>query len=134
MMVTLQKEITDNNFKVFRWIVQAVLADVDQVKFAFITRNNMKEVKKGHQVVATTGIKTQSMLQQFNMSMDHLWKVLRHVVNTIEESNLKSKGEGEEMAANEYVIIKDNNKGAVKLYKKDIQDEEEGEQEQEEGQ
>lgn len=59
MISCLNKEITDNSFKVSRWLVQALLADTDLVKFAFISRKNMNDNKR-HTVMGTHTVQTQA--------------------------------------------------------------------------
>jgi translation initiation factor 3 subunit D len=48
----LNKEVTDNSFKVSRWLIQSMLADVDFIKFAFISRKDVADNKK-HVLIAT---------------------------------------------------------------------------------
>jgi translation initiation factor 3 subunit D len=52
VITCLNKEISDNSFKVSRWVVQALLAEVDLMKFAFVSRREMNDNKK-HVVLAT---------------------------------------------------------------------------------
>lgn len=59
VITCLNKEISDNSFKVSRWVVQALLADVDLMKFAFVSRREMNDNKK-HVVLATHTVQTQS--------------------------------------------------------------------------
>lgn len=48
----LNKEVTDNSFKVSRWLIQSLLAEVDLIKFAFISRKDVSDNKK-HVLIAT---------------------------------------------------------------------------------
>jgi len=48
----LNKEVTDNSFKVSRWLIQSMLADVDFIKFGFISRKDVTDNKK-HVLIAT---------------------------------------------------------------------------------
>ena len=48
----MNTEIKNNSYKVSRWLCQSILADVDLMKFAFISRKNMEDNKK--HVVLTT--------------------------------------------------------------------------------
>ena len=48
----LTREITDNSFKTSRWLMQALLAEVDLVKFAFVSRKDMNDNKR-HLVMST---------------------------------------------------------------------------------
>ena len=80
MITCLNKEISDNSFKVSRWVVQALLADVDLMKFAFVSRREMNDNKK-HVVLATHTVQTQSWAKQMNISMERLWPILKFLVN-----------------------------------------------------
>ena len=46
LITCLNKEMSDNSFKSFRWLLESLLSDVDQVKFAFVSRKHMNENKK----------------------------------------------------------------------------------------
>lgn len=59
LITCLNREIHNNSFKSSRWLIQAMLADVDYIKFAFVTRKDMPDATK-HQVVATHTIRTKS--------------------------------------------------------------------------
>ena len=59
LITCLNKEIHNNSFKASRWLIQAMLADVDHIKFAFVSRKNMSDATK-HQVMATHTIRTKS--------------------------------------------------------------------------
>lgn len=48
IMKILNQEIAVNNFKSSRWITQCLLADVDYINFALVTRKNMDDPTKGH--------------------------------------------------------------------------------------
>lgn len=48
----LNREIANNSFKITRWLVQSLLADVEFIKFAFISRKDTGKNDK-HQVLAT---------------------------------------------------------------------------------
>lgn len=53
----INKELEDNAFKVSRWIVQSLLADVEFMKLAFVTRDNVNDNKK-HIILATERLNT----------------------------------------------------------------------------
>lgn len=55
----LTREITDNSFKVTRWLMQSILAEVDLVKFAFVSRKDANDNKK-HMVLSTHFVQTAS--------------------------------------------------------------------------
>jgi hypothetical protein len=109
-----------------------MLADVDHIKFAFITRKDMPDNTK-HQVVATHTIRTKNWAQQLNLNLDEMWKNLKHVVDVVETESAKSR-EGAEVDAeedeehSEYILLKDFNKLVLRLFKKDLQDEDDEEE------
>ena len=136
------KEITDNSFKVSRWLIQALLADTDLVKFAFISRDNMSDNKR-HVVMGTHTVQTQNWAQQMNVSMDRMWNILKFIANEIldasktfnekkelakinnaADKNLDPKtGDDEEDEEDgdetEFILLKDFNAMQIKLYIKD---------------
>lgn len=48
----LTKDVQDNSCKISRWVVQSILADVDQIKFAFVTRKTPSDNTK-HVILGT---------------------------------------------------------------------------------
>lgn len=53
----LNKEVEDNSFKTSRWFVQSLLADAEQMKLAFVTRDKNTDPAK-HTVLATHTLMT----------------------------------------------------------------------------
>ena len=120
----LNKFITNNSFKVSRWLIQSILANVDLIKFAFVTRKNMENATQ-HQVLATHTVRANIWFKQLNMQMDQMWNKIKYLVDSIEED----QEDPEESA--EYIMLKDFNKLAFRLYKKDDEEEADEEEEQE---
>jgi len=136
---TLSTEIADNSFKVSRWVVQSMLSNVEKIKFAFISRKENNNNKK-HVVVKTHTLNTEQWAKQMNMSLDNMWNIIKHVCESVEgskklkeemeresgrkpkqvdEADKKKDDEEEDEADGEYVLIKDFNKSAIQMYKKD---------------
>ena len=118
----INKEIQNNSFKVSRWLIQSMLAQVDVMKFAFVSRKAMDDNKK-HVVLATHTVQTTSWAKQLNLQMNEMWSKLRYVVDLIEKDDPASQ-------ANEYIMLKDFNKLAFRLYKKDLEEDDEDEDEE----
>ena len=59
MAQCLTKEVQDNSNKISRWVVESLLAGVEQIKFAFVTRKTPKDNTK-HVILGTYGIETKS--------------------------------------------------------------------------
>ena len=54
-----------------------------------------------------------------NISMERLWPILKFLVNQIEEASGQQNQSEEESSEHEYIIIKDFNTMALRLYKKE---------------
>ena len=74
---------------------------------------------KKHVVLATHTVQTQSWAKQMNISMERLWPILKFLVNQIEEASGHQNQSEEESSEHEYIIIKDFNTMALRLYKKE---------------
>lgn len=134
IIAVLNKEISDNSAKVSRWIAQALLAEADLVKFAFVSRRDIDDPRR-HVVVGTHTVQTQSWASQMNITMDRMWGVIKYVLEEIDEATAeaeakreaaakadgKTKDEDEEDEGNEYefILLKDFNQMAIRLYCKD---------------
>ena len=127
-MPCLNHEVTNNSFRVSRYLVQSILADVDFIKFAFVSRKDMGS-NANHVVVATHTVKTLAWAKQSNMSMDRMWCIIKRIVEEVEEAKVEGQ---EEDSMGEFILLKDFNKVEFRLYKKDDADDEEAEEEQEE--
>jgi hypothetical protein len=90
IVTCLNKEIANNSFKASRWLIQAMLADVDHIKFAFISRKDMSFADK-HFILATHTVKTQHWAKQLNLNLDEMWKNVKHIVTVVERESAKSK-------------------------------------------
>lgn len=60
---------------------------------------------------------TKQWANQINMSLDNMWSIIRYIVESIETHQKES--EEEEAPLTEYVLLKEQQKMTVKLYKKD---------------
>lgn len=59
MAQCLTREVQENSCKITRWIVESLLAGVEQIKFAFFSRKSPKDSTK-HVLLGTYGIETRS--------------------------------------------------------------------------
>jgi translation initiation factor 3 subunit D len=75
MAQCLTKEVQDNSCKISRWVVQSLLAGVEQIKFAFVSRKNPKDAQQ-HVILGTYGIDTKSFCNQINLNMQNCWAIL----------------------------------------------------------
>lgn len=121
MAQCLTKEVQDNSCKVSRWVVQSLLAGVENIKFAFVSRRNQKDPNK-HVILGTYGIDTRSFCNQINMSMSQAWAILQQIVDCVY---------GYEEQTGEYIFMKDPNKAMMRLFKVTAEEVDEDEPEEE---
>jgi len=100
----LANELKNNACKLAKWTVQAILAGVDNLKFGYVTRFNVKDATR-HVVLGTQQFKPVEFAQQINLSMDNAWGVVRCVLDLIMQQK-----------DGKYLIVKDPNKPMLRLY------------------
>merc|ERR1712088_1221770 len=100
----LANELKNNACKLAKWTVQAILAGVDNLKFGYITRYNVKDSSR-HIILGTQQFKPIEFGQQINLSMDNAWGIVRCVIDIV----MKQKD-------GKYLIVKDPNKPMIRLY------------------
>lgn len=151
IITCLNQEITNNSFKFTKWLVQSLLAEVDFMKIAFVSRKDQSANNK-HVVLGTHTVQTKSWAKQLNLDMSSLWSNIRHIVHIVdyessgravpkvdgealdeavaeeEKKRLEAGIELEQRPYHEYILLKDSNKLAFRLYKKELEDEDEGEE------
>ena len=115
MAQCLTKEVQDNSCKISRWVVQSLLAGVDNIKFAFVSRSQAGNANK-HVIIGTYGIDTRSFCNQINLSMQQCWAILQETVDVI-------YGYGEQ--SGEYIFMKDPNKAITRLFKMTAEEDDE---------
>ena len=142
----MNREITNNTFKITRWLVQSLLAGVQYIKFAFVGRKD-PGLNSKHVVLATHTVKTEDWANQNNLKMDNLWSNISHLISIIDyessgravpkvdgealdesvaEEEKRRMEEGtmpEPRSIHEYILLKDFNKLVFRLYKKELEDE-----------
>lgn len=121
MAQCLTKEVQDNSCKMSRWVVESLLAGVEQIKFAFFTRKSNKDNTR-HVLLGTYGIETRSFSNQINLNMPNCWAILRDVIDSIYRYNEQT---------GEYIFMKDPNKALMRLFKVTAEDDEDEEPEDE---
>merc|ERR1712071_447247 len=101
----LATEIKNNSFKVSRWIIQAMLAGIDTVKLAFVTREKVTD-NSSHLMVNMESITPEELATQAGLNIDNCWGVFRSIINA-----LKDRPEGQ------YYIIRNPNEKELNLYR-----------------
>jgi len=100
----LANELKNNACKLAKWTVQAILAGVENIKFGYVTRFNVKDNGK-HVILGTQQFKPVEFAQQINLSMDNAWGVVRCILDLIMQQK-----------DGKYLIVKDPNKQLLRLY------------------
>jgi len=100
----LANELKNNACKLAKWTVQSILAGADNLKFGYVTRYNVKDSSR-HVILGTQQFKPIEFGQQINLNMDNAWGVVRCILDLI-----MAQKDGK------YLIVKDPNKGILRLY------------------
>jgi translation initiation factor 3 subunit D len=94
----LASEIKNNGCKLAKWTVSSILSGVDQIKFGFVTRVNMRATDK-HIILGMQQFKPYEFASQIALNMDNSWGVVRCIIDFI----MKHED-------GKYLIMKDPNK------------------------
>lgn len=117
----LTKEVQDNSSKINRWVVQSLLAGVDQIKFAFVARKTPKD-PSSHVILGTYGIDTRSFCNQINLNMQNCWAILQEVIDIVY---------GQPEPTGEFIFMKDPTKAIMRLFRVTEEEDDEDEPEDE---
>lgn len=95
------------------------------MKFAFVSRKNFND-NKSHVIVGTHAVRTLAWAKQLNMKLDKMWCIIKRICEEVEcSTNTDQPANAEEDTAGEYILLKDFNKLELRLYKKNMEDDEE---------
>lgn len=94
LITCLNKEMSDNSFKSFRWLLESLLSDADLVKFAFVSRKHMNENKK-HVLLGTHTVQTKAWAKQMNVSLDRMWCIIKFIANEILDATQEAQAKRE---------------------------------------
>jgi|AntRauTorckE5430_2_1112549.scaffolds.fasta_scaffold09797_2 translation initiation factor 3 subunit D len=97
-------ELKNNAFKIAKWTAQSILADADQMKIGFVSRNVPKNAME-HQILATQFYRPKDFAQQITLSEGNMWGIMRMFIGLFQD-----QPEGK------YVIMRDPNKALLKIY------------------
>lgn len=120
-------EMKNNSCKLARWTLQAYMAGSDYLKFGYVSRVNVKD-SANHVIMSTYKYKPIEFASQMNLNMDNAFGVLRAIIDLCMRQ-----------PAGKYLLLKDPNKGVVRLYslpqnsfESDTEEEEQGEEDEDE--
>jgi translation initiation factor 3 subunit D len=118
----LATELKNNSCKIAKWTAQALLSGAAQMKLGYVSRSAPTNPYE-HAVLATQYFKPKDLASQINLSINNIWGIIKMLTEL-----LLKKPDGK------YVLLKDPNKGIMRLYAIPIDSfEEEEEEEEEEG-
>jgi len=100
----LAAEIKNNGCKLAKWTVCSLLAGVDQIKFGFVSRVNMRATDK-HVILGMQQFKPNEFASQIALNMDNAWGIVRCIIDF-----LMKHEDGK------YLIMKDPNKTIIRIY------------------
>lgn len=118
----LAAEIKNNGCKLAKWTVCSLLAGVDQIKFGFVSRVNVRATDK-HAILGMQQFKPHEFGGQIALNMDNAWGIVRCIIDYL---NKQKDGK--------YIIMKDPNKPILRIYEipeNSFSDEEQDEQDEE---
>lgn len=98
-------EMKNNLCKLSRWTVQSVLAGASLMKIGFVSRTNVKD-NTSHTIIGVLGREPSQFSSQLNINMYNGWGIVRSVINI-----------SSELDDGKYVLLKDPNNPAIKLYR-----------------
>ncbi|KAI9301571.1 eukaryotic translation initiation factor 3 subunit D [Cunninghamella echinulata] len=97
-------EMRNNAAKLARWAVQALLADVGQMKLGYIARANPKDNSR-HIILGTQAYKPKDFASQMNLSLTNGWGIVKAVVDMCLQ-----------LPDGRYVMLKDPNRPILRIY------------------
>ena len=72
----LASELRNNGFKLAKWTTCAILAGSDQMKFGYVSRQNVKDASR-HSILGVQSFKPQEFATQMALNMDNGWGIVR---------------------------------------------------------
>jgi translation initiation factor 3 subunit D len=88
-----------------KWTARAILAGAEKMLFGFVSRVRVKDASL-HAVLATQSYKTTEFARQISLRTSNMWGILRELSDRLLE-----------MPEGKYVLLRDPNKAAVKIFK-----------------
>lgn len=100
----LATEIKNNNCKIAKWTAQSILANADFMKIGYVSRTAPTNAKE-HQVLSTQSLRPRELAVQLGMNLVNVWGVLKMFCETLLA-----------MEDGKYLIMKDPQKQAIRIY------------------
>lgn len=124
-------EMKNNSCKLARWTTQALLAKADTMKIGFVSRTHPRAADS-HVILGAIGYKPREFATQMNFSVANGWGIVRSIVDLVRSLTARDEKENGPQDVHKYVLVKDPNRPAVRLYNVPVNTFEEEEEEEEE--
>lgn len=98
-------EIKNNANKLGRWTVESILSGVDQIRLGFVSRASPRD-RERHVLLGTSFHKPREFATQMNLKLNNSWGILKVFVDLFFN----------QLEDGKYVLMKDPNKPALRLY------------------
>ncbi|KAI5819172.1 eukaryotic translation initiation factor 3 subunit D [Pyronema omphalodes] len=97
-------EMKNNSCKLARWTTQSILASAAQMKLGFVSRATPKDNNR-HVILGVVSFKPREFAAQMALNLNNGWGIVRTIVDMCMQ-----------MPEGKYVLVKDPNKPALRLY------------------
>lgn len=112
----MTEDMKNNNYRLSKWGVQAVLAGVDLVKIGYVSRRKLDDMyakrgrvsgrNSGHVILGVQNFSLETFKRQIMLNEQNMWAVVEYFVK------LLSKEEN-----GHYILMKDPLKGFIRVYR-----------------
>jgi len=97
-------ELKNNSNKLSKWTAQALLAGTDNIKLGFVSRQSQKD-NYNQVILATQDYTPREFATQINLNPKNAWAILKRIIDACMKQ-----------PTGKYVLLKDPEKPAIKLY------------------
>lgn len=111
----LAHELKNNSCKLAKWTAQSIIAGADQMRLGYVSRVSPANAEE-HVILGAQNFKPKELAAQINLSVTNIWGIIKMISDL-----LHTKSDGR------YVLLKDPNKGVLRLYALPEEEEDEDE-------
>lgn len=100
----LATELKNNNCKLAKWTLQALLAGSDFIKFGYVSRVNVRNSTQ-HEILGTQQYRPAECAQNITLNVDNCWGILRAIIDYFMKQ-----------PQGKYLILKDPLQPLIRIY------------------
>jgi len=100
----LATEMKNNSCKMAKWMLQAVLAGSDYIKFGYVSRANVRNSAQ-HVILGTQQLRPTELANAITLNLDNAWGVLRVIIDFFMKQ-----------PPGKYLLLKDPQQPVVRIY------------------